>query len=94
VAFISLTHPKLSTHQRRLPGAPHWGGAWTVAVATLRAALKNASHHAWRSRFTAHQAFRDEVIDLVAQLDSRSLAVLRVVIGELTKQTKKQDCQW
>jgi hypothetical protein len=57
----------------------------------LRAALDNAGHHArWRSRFDAHQV-GDEVIDLVTQLDSQSLAVLHVVIGELAKQTKKRD---
>jgi len=35
-----------------------------------------------------------EVIDLVDQLDSQSLAVLRVVVGELAKQSKKRAQQW
>jgi hypothetical protein len=78
---------------KRLPGSPHWGRAWTFAVHNLRAAVGNATHHAWKSHFTAHQV-GDEVIDLVTQLDGESLAVLRVVIGELAKQSKKRGHQW
>jgi hypothetical protein len=102
VAFISLTHPKLSTPQRRLPGSPHWGGDWTIAVRALRAALENATRHGrwwcWPpvskgSRFTP-DLVGTEVIDLVNQLDNQSLAVLHVVIGELVKLSKKQAQQW
>jgi hypothetical protein len=68
----------------------------------LRAAIENATHHvSWRcwslasngSRFTSDQV-GTEVIDLVNQLDSRALAVLHVVIGELAKQTKKRAREW
>jgi hypothetical protein len=59
----------------------------------LRAAVKNAIEQAWRSHFTADQV-GTEVIDLVDQLDSQSLAVLRVVVGELAKQSKKRAQQW
>jgi hypothetical protein len=69
----------------------------------LRAAIENATHHASRrrwpppasneSRFTPDQV-GTEVIDLVNQLDSRALAVLHVVIGELAKQSKKAAQEW
>ena len=94
MAFISLSPPDLSSRSRRFPGSPHWGSDWRHAVLNLRAALNNATHHAYqRSRFTTHQV-GDEVIDLVTQLDGQALAVLHVVIGELAKQSKKRDQQW
>ena len=78
---------------KRLPGSPHWGGAWTLAVRNLRAAVENATHHAWKSHFTAHQV-GDEINELIPQLDNQGLAVLRVVIGELAKNSKKLFDQW
>jgi hypothetical protein len=85
--------PEQSSRPRRLPGAPHWGHDWKLAVRNLRTAVENAIHHAWRLRFTANQV-GDEVIDLITQLDSQSLAVLHVLIGELAKQSKKRNRQW
>jgi hypothetical protein len=83
-----------SSTRRRLPGSPHWGGDWRLAVRNLRAAVENAIHHArWQSRFTTDQV-GTEVIDLVEQLDGQALAVLHVLIGELAKQSKKRAHQW
>ena len=93
MALISLSHPDVTSRTRRLPGSPHWGPDWKLAIRNLRAAVENAIQHAWRLRFTP-DAVGTEVIDLINQLDSRALAVLHVVIGELAKQSKKRDRQW
>ncbi len=91
MALINLEPSRLSSRQGRLPSSPHWGGPWKAAVATLRAAIKAAMHHARiRSRFTSDQV-GSEVIDLVGQLDGFALAILHVVIGELVRQSKKGD---
>jgi hypothetical protein len=80
-----------SKRQRRLPSAPHWGGTWKFAVATLRAAIKGAMCNARiRPHFNADRV-GSEVIDLVGQLDGFALVVLHVVIGELVRQSKKGD---
>ena len=94
MALINLATPQLSTHPRRLPSAPHWGGTWKFTVATLRAAIREAMCNARiRPQFTANRV-GSEVIDLVDQLDGFALAVLHVVIGELARQSKKGDHRW
>jgi hypothetical protein len=59
----------------------------------LRVAVENATHHAWKSRFATIQVV-NEANQLIPQLDSHALAVLRVVIGELVKQSKKAVQEW
>jgi len=79
------------SHQRHLPGSPHWGGSWQRAVGTLRKATEGAIHHARQhSRFTANQV-GTEVIDHLGELNGRALCVLHVVLGDLIRLSKKDD---
>ena len=92
MSVITLSRPQTqpSGRPRPLPGSPHWGGDWRRAVRHLRSAVENAVQNAkWGDpRFTPDKV-GTEVIDLIGELNSHSLAVLHVLIGELAKQSRR-----
>lgn len=92
---MSLTYistPHLSTNRRRrsLPRSPKWGADWRHAVRNLRAAVEDAAPHAkWGvRRFTADRVGMT-VLDHIDELNSRTLPILHVLVGELVRQSRK-----
>jgi|SRR6516165_7055028 hypothetical protein len=92
---VNTAHSNAPVSSRQhLPGFPHWGGPWKVAVGILHKAIEGAVYHTQdASRFTVNQV-GTEVIDHIGELDSRALCVLYVVLGDLIRLSKKGDHWW
>ncbi len=93
MSLISLATPQLQPTRRKLPGTAHRGPDWKFAVNVLRAAIRNAVEQVdWQPSDTVDDVGTG-IIDMIGELDGRSLHVLAVAFGVLVRASRHGDCR-